>query len=238
MLTRLLYIVLLLWGLSIAAQADSDPTQAKANTRNGVVVVKPNVAPQPQIAPGEPDDPNAITLRGTVVMIDTRHTAFVVKVKDHTRTVLLADDTDLSGLGKIPLQAFPVKIGDRVTVAGELQPNSTVLAAAITYSRSVPNRVTIVLPHDHVLVGRVSSTSNRYSSRDIKIRLADDREIKIKVPHGITIQRDGQPISVHDLHHDESVRVTGGYDGGAFQATRIEVVSPVVNLSPGGFSRL
>jgi len=190
----------------------------------------------PQSAPSGPHDPDAITLRGTVDKIDTQTGEFDVKVKDHTRTILLADDTDLSGLGTVDPQAFPVKPGDRVTVAGALQPDGMVLAGAISFSRDIAFPAPAALPR--VLVGRVSSTSNRYSTRDIKIRLASGREVKIKVPRGISVRRDGQPISVHDLHGDELVRVMGVYDGDDFQANRIEVVRPAETGSPGGFSRL
>lgn len=47
--------------------------------------------------------PEDIELRGTVSTIDTRNGSFVVRVKDkvgeHTRTILLADNTDISGMG-------------------------------------------------------------------------------------------------------------------------------------------
>ena len=76
-----------------------------------------------------------------------------------------------------------------------------------------------------VLLGRVSSTSNRFTSRDIKIHLdGNNREVKVKVPRGIPISRDGQAISIHDLKGDDKVRVSGDYDGNDFRASKIEVV--------------
>ena len=188
--------------------------------------------------PSISDDPNVITLRGTVETINTQLGAFVVKVKDHTRTILLADDTDLTGLGKIDLAAFPVKIGDRVTVAGALQSDGQVLAGAISFSRTVAFPTSIAPAQNRVLLGQISSQSNQYTSRDIKIRLAGGREVKIEVPRGIPIRREGQPISVHDLKGDEWVRVTGLYEGNDFQATRIEAIIPPENAASGGFSRL
>ena len=186
---------------------------------------KPLVEPPttPKI-PSGPDDPNAITLRGTVEAIDTHLGAFVVKIKDHTRTILLADDTDLSGLGTLDPQAFPIKPGDRVTVAGTLQPNGKVLAGAIGYSRDIAFPTPILSAQSRVLFGQVSSQSNRYASRDIKIRIANGREVKIKVPRGIPIRRDAQPISIHDLQGSEWVRVIGLYAGSDFEAERIDTV--------------
>ncbi len=188
------------------------------------------------------DDPNAIIVRGNVKTVNTHLGAFDLKIKDHTRTILLADDTDLSGLGKIDAQTFPVNPGDRITVAGELQPDGTVLAGAISFSRDLafPTRQAApqAVPQEVVLVGQISSQSNRYSSRDIKIRLANDREVKIKVPRGVAVRRDGQPISVHDLRGEETVRVTGTYDGNDFRATRIDSVRPEKESGARGLSRL
>lgn len=164
-----------------------------------------------------------IELRGTVASVDTRNGTFVVRVQNHTRTILLADDTDLSGMAMSDPERFPVKIGDRVTVAGRLQPDGGVLAGAISLSKTIALPAANV-PTDHVLVGQISSPSSRYTSRDIKIWLSDDREVKIKVPRGIPIRRDGRAISVHDLHDNDRVRVTGSYGGSDFKAQRIDVL--------------
>jgi hypothetical protein len=165
-----------------------------------------------------------IQLRGTVDSIDTRLGAFVVRVSTHTRTIYLADDTDLTGMALRDPNRFPVKIGDRVSVAGRLQNDGSVLAGAISLSKTilVPPAAT---PHaGQIIFGRISSVSNRYTSRDIKIVLADDREVKVKVRRGLSIRRDGRAISVHDLHTDDSVRVLGDYDGMDFKAKRIDVL--------------
>ena len=165
----------------------------------------------------------AIELRGTVSSLNTRRGTFVVRVRDHTRTILLADDTDLSGMALSDPSRFPVKTGDRVTVAGRLQSDGSVLAGAISLSKTI-SLPPAVVHAARVLVGQISSTSSRYTSRDIKLWLSNDREIKIKVPRGIPIRRDGQAISVHDLNENDTVRVTGAYEGNDFKADRIEVL--------------
>ena len=186
--------------------------------------------------------PVPIDFRGTVDSVGTRQGAFVVRVKDHTRTVLLADNTDVSGMKLPDPNVFPVKVGDRVTVAGVLQPDGDVLAGVLSLSRDVPFPAAPPLPpapRTPTLVGRVWSTSNRYTSRDIKIHLDESgREVKIKVPRNIPIRRDGRPISVHDLSDNDEVRVTGAYDGSDFRATRIDVLGPANDASRGGYSRL
>ena len=185
-----------------------------------------------------PDDPHAIMLRGTITAIDQRLGTFLLFIKEHTRTILLADDTDLSGLGSAGKQAFPVKIGDRVSVAGALQPDGSVLAGAISFSRDIAFPVRALPPSERVLIGRISSRSDRLSSRDIKIRLRDNREVKIKVARTVPVRRDGQLISVHDLREEERVRVFGSYDGIEFKGTRIEVLRSDTTAGLGGFSRL
>lgn len=185
--------------------------------------------------------PVPIDFRGTVASVDTRRGAFVVQVKDHTRTVLLADNTDVSGM-KLPNPTlFPVNVGDRVTVAGLLQPDGDVLAGVLSLSRDVPFPAAAPPPAPRTpsVVGRVWATSNRYTSRDIKIHLDENgREVKIKVPRGIPIRRNGRPISVHDLSDNDEVRVTGVYDGSDFRATRIDVLGPANDANRGSFSRL
>ena len=162
-----------------------------------------------------------IQLRGTVDTIDTRRGVFVVRVRDHTRTIYLADETDLSGMALRDLDRFPVKPGDRVTVWGRLQPDGGVLAGAVSKTITPP----AALPHpDRILFGKIISTSNRFTSRDIKIRLADDREVKVKVRRGLAIRRDGREISVHDLRGGDDVRTTGIFDGDDFKADHIDVL--------------
>lgn len=164
-----------------------------------------------------------IQLRGTVDTIDMRRGVFVVRVQDHTRTVYLAGDTDLSGMALGDLGRFPVKPGDRVSVAGRLQPDGGVLAGAVSLGKTIT--LPAGVPHsDRVLFGRITSVSNRFTSRDIKIRLADNREIKVKVRRGLAIRRDGQEISVHDLRGGDDVRVTGSFDGSDFKADSLDVL--------------
>lgn len=192
---------------------DSAPARPRANRPLG-----------PQNATSRVARPDEIELRGTVESTDTQHGTFVVRVNDHTRTVLLADNTDLSGLGPSNPDRFPVKIGDRLTVAGALQPGGSVLAGAISFSKTVNFPLGASSNRISSLVGRVSAPSNRYTSRDIKIRVSDDREVKIKVPRGISIKREGRAMSVHDLQEGDQVRVTGHYDGSDFSASRIDVL--------------
>ncbi len=204
------------------------------------------IRPLPRPTPAPPptlESPGVFTARGNVKLVDVKRGSFVLTVQDHTRTILLADDTDLAGLGKAEPQAFPVKIGERVTVAGALQPDGTVLAGAISFSRDIVLPVRTLLPRSQtsqsqILVGRVSSTSDRYSSRDIKIRLEDDQEVKVKVPRGVAIRRDGQPLSVHDLRGGDLLRVSGKYEGEDFRAMRVEVVPDAGNRDAGVGPRL
>ena len=204
------------------------------------------IRPTPRAIPAPrptSDSPGIFTVRGNVKAVDVQRGSFVLSVQEHTRTILLADDTDLVGLGKAEPQKFPVKIGDRVTVAGALQPDGTVLAGAISFSRDIVLPVRTLLPRSQAsqsqtLVGRVSSTSDRYSSRDIKIRLEDDQEVKVKVPRGVAIRRDGQPISVHDLRGGDLLRVSGKYEGEDFRASHMEVVPDDGNAGVSGGARL
>jgi hypothetical protein len=178
------------------------------------------LAPQaPPVADGAD-----IHLRGTVDSIDTRLGAFVVRVSTHTRTIYLADDTDLTGMALHDPNRFPVKPGDRVSVAGRLQPDGSVLAGAVSLSKTIIVPPPATLHAGQIIFGRISSVSNRYTSRDIKIVLADDREVKVKVRRGLSIRRDGRAISVHDLHTEDNVRVLGDYDGTDFKAERIDVL--------------
>lgn len=182
--------------------------------------------PRGPVIPQRPDAAAAgedIQLRGTVDTVDTRRGAFVVRVRDHTRTIYLAGSTDLSGMARPDAGRFPVKSGDRVSVAGRLQPDGGVLAGVVSLSKTITLPAGAPRP-DRVLFGRITSVSNRFTSRDIKIRLADDRELKVKVRRGLSVRRDGRPISVHDLRGGDDVRVTGSFDGSDFKADRIDVL--------------
>lgn len=162
-----------------------------------------------------------IDLRGTVDTVDTRRGVFVVRVRDHTRTIYLADNTDLSGMALRDTNHFPVKRGDRVTVWGSLQPDGGALANAVSKATTLPPGA----PHlDRVLFGKITSTSNRFTSRDIKIRLSDVQEIKVKVRRGLSIRREGRVISVHDLRDGDDVRTTGSFDGRDFKADHVDVL--------------
>jgi|GEM_PF-1397898 len=185
---------------------------------------KPN-APRP---PGPPAPQGTATgediqLRGTVDTIDTRRGAFVVRIRDHTRTIYLAGATDLSGMGLHDPNRFPVKPGDRVSVAGRLQPEGGVLAGAVSLSRVITLPAAAPLP-SRVLFGRITSVGTRFTGRDIKILLADRREIKVKVGRGLSVRRDGRLISVHDLRGGDDVRATGSFDGSDFKADRVDVL--------------
>ncbi len=185
------------------------------------------IRPRGPVVPSGPDAAaaagEAIELRGTVETIDTRRGAFVVRVANHTRTIYLAGATDLSGMALRDPNRFPVKPGDRVTVAGRLQPDGGVLAGAVSLSKTVTLPAAVPIP-DRVLFGRITSVSSRFLSRDIKIRLADAREIKVKVQRGLLVRREGQAISVHDLRGGDDVRVTGSFDGPDFKADRVDVL--------------
>ena len=185
---------------------------------------KPN-APRP---PGPPAPQGTATgediqLRGTVDTIDTRRGAFVVRIRDHTRIIYLAGATDLSGMGLHDPNRFPVKPGDRVSVAGRLQPEGGVLAGAVSLSRVITLPTAAPLP-SRVLFGRITSVGTRFTGRDIKILLADRREIKVKVGRGLSVRRDGRLISVHDLRGGDDVRMTGIFDGSDFKADRVDVL--------------
>ncbi len=197
-----------------------------------VRVLGASALPAPHVVIAAPADPppGVFTVRGTVAATDARRGTFVLRVSGHTRNIVLADNTDLSELPGHAGKPFPVSPGERVTVAGGLQPNGDVLAGLLSARPDVDySRLPVAL--DRVLLGRVSSRSSRYvSSRDIKIRLdGNDREVKIKVPRGIPIQRDGRDISVHDLQNDDTLRVSGVYEGDEFRAARIEILRPVEN---------
>lgn len=184
-------------------------------------------------APADPP-PGVFAVRGTVTAVDAGRGTFVLRVNGHTRTIFLADNTDVSELTARRGRSFPVSPGERVTVAGGLQPDGNVLAGLLSSRPDVDySRLPVAL--DRVLLGRVSSRPSRYSgSRDIKIRLdGSDREVKVKVPRSIPIQRDGRAISVHDLRNDDTLRVSGVYAGGDFRAARIIVLRSVEDAGGG-----
>jgi len=192
------------------------------------VLSLPPARPRGPVVPQGPDAAAAagedIQLRGTVSTVDTRRGAFVVRVGSHTRTIYLAGSTDLSGLAPHDAGRFPVKAGDRVTVAGRLQPDGGVLAGAVSLSRAIALPAAATTLPDRVLFGRITSVGNRFTGRDVKIRLADGSEVKVKVGRGLSVRRDGRGISVHELRGGDDVRVTGAFDGKDFKADRVDVL--------------
>lgn len=193
------------------------------------------VQPLRSVRPVGPVSPNApilnpasepITLRGTVGSVDERRSLFIVRVRDHTRTIYLNDQTDLQdvdfgGSG----ERIPVHPGDRVYVSGLLRRDGTVLASSVR-GLAPPARYgsTTFQRLGGVLTGPITMESSRYMSRDIKIRAAADREVTVHVPHGVVIRKESHSISVHDLRKDDIVRVEGTPDGSDYKATRIEVL--------------
>ena len=193
-----------------------------------------------------PDEPASgqnqrVTLRGTVKSVDDRRGMLVVQVNDHTRKIFLSGQTELRDLPDSESDHIPVRPGDRVTVGGDLLGDGTVQATLLTPRRlddmsasSTPVVGTRSVPdsglslngdarHDHTLLGRVSKESG-YISRDIKIRLSEDREITVEVPKNTPVRRDGRDISIHDVKDDQIVRISGDYDNDDFKAVHIDVL--------------
>ena len=207
-----------------AAQADSsmsparppqDVRQAPSKTAKGPSVSSRYYHPEP------------IRLRGTVDSVDDAGGTIVVRVKDHTRTVLVSSSTDLTDITDVDDTHIGINPGDRITVQGMLQQNGSVKATVVSRSRDIQKVATHITGDtdtDHQLIGHVSHTSSKISSRDIKIMVRPGHEVEIEVGHSIPVLRHGERISVHDLTLDDVVRVQGDYDGDAFKATQIEVL--------------
>jgi len=192
----------------------------------------PAPAPQPSTgpAPSPPVAAGHIELRGSVASVDDELGLLVVHVRDHTRTVYVDNHTDLTGISSPDDAHIGVHPGDRVTVTGTLRGDGGVTADVI---RMVRNSAVAKAPplgrdgdDDHHLIGRVSRESDKYSTRDIKVRLDSDHDVTVHVPHEARVIRGGRPISVHELTVDDVVRVVGSYDGSDFTATRIDVLQP------------
>jgi hypothetical protein len=171
---------------------------------------------------------SAIRLRGTVENVDDDNGLVVVRVRDHTRTIVVDRHTDLTDIASPDDAHIGLHPGDRVTVSGTLRGDGTVTADVISLSRDLAGAVAAPATTDdfntHQLVGRVSHQSNQYMSRDIKVRLESSRDVTVHVPHSARVLRNGYPISVHELSSDDVIRVIGSYDGDDFNATRIDVL--------------
>ena len=183
--------------------------------------------------PGAASEPPDLTVRGTVESADFERGSFVLRVNTHTRIVFVTEDTDISGLGRVADDHFPVHPGQRVTVGGYLQPNGTVLAGVLTLKENI-NYVAAASRPNRIVIGSVTSPANKLLRRDIKIRTADGgTDLKIKIPRGIPIRRLGRLISVYDLSLRDTVRVTGRLNGPDFQAARIDVLAPSLDTALG-----
>lgn len=187
----------------------------------------PPAAATPSAAADVPD----LKVRGTVMAVDPRRGAFTLRVSGHDRTVYVTPDTDTSALGPDAADRFPVARNQRVSVGGALQPDGSVLAALLTPSRRIAYVRAPGQP-DRILFGHISSRSGRLRGRDIKIRLANGTETKIRVARGILIRRAGRPISVHDLKGDDDIRVVGTRDRDDLRAARIDVLAPLPSPPP------
>jgi len=171
-----------------------------------------------------------ITMRGTVESVDNRRGTFVLRINNRTRTVYVNSSTDLTDLDRSVNRGnrIPLRVGDRVSVAGVLQSNGTVTAdtlSARNLTGSSSNyRNDSTYRRGNSLQGVVTQTSSKLLSRDLKVRLSSGREVTVHVPKDVTIRRNGRAISVHELTSDDQVRIDGSYDGNDFKATRIEVL--------------
>lgn len=180
-------------------------------------------------APDNGQNTGGVTLRGTVESVDDRRGQFVVRVGDHTRTVRLTYDTDVSALPE-NTGHVPVRPGDRVTVAGTFGPNGSVTADAVSLTRTL--RAIGPARRPPGLTGPVVATSDRLRSRDIKVRDGSGRDVTVHVPHNALVTRDGRPISIHELGKQDVVRVDGTPDGDAVRATAITVIGDVRDANP------
>ena len=200
------------------------------NSDGSLAVSRLQIAPPPApvsvpAAVPTPAEPVDLTVRGTVEAVNLERGAFVLRINTHTRTVYVTPDTDTSGLGSTGAGRFPVQAGQRVTVGGSLQPDGSVLAGLLTAKEDVNYLTPPSLPN-RVLFGTISSSANKLSHRDIKIRLTDGIEQKIVVPRSIPVRRAGAQVSVYDLSRRDDVRVTGRTTGTDFRAARIDVLAP------------
>ena len=146
-------------------------------------------------------------------------------------TVVVDHSTDLTDVPSVDDDHIGLHAGDRVTVSGRLRYDGTITASAISLSRNIQTAgrqaVPMAPPIDeapHQLVGRVSHESDKLLSRDIRIRIDGGREVTVHVPHETRVQRDGHPISVHELMGGDVLRVVGSYDDDGFRASRIDVL--------------
>ena len=173
------------------------------------------------------DAMDAIDLSGTVETVDQRDGSFVVHINDHSRTIFLNDQTDLTQAETDDHDRVPLRTGERVVVRGGLRSDGTVLADTVRLVRPAVDGLDSVAPRE--LVGQVIRPSHRDTGRDIVIQVSPDRQRTIHVPQGIPIVRDGEAISLYDLTTDDKVRVSGTPDGDDFQADRITVVRTDAN---------
>jgi hypothetical protein len=167
-----------------------------------------------------------IRLRGTVESVDDANGIIVVHVNDHSRTIHVDDRTDLSGIPSPDDAHIGVQPGDRVTVSGTLLADGDVTAQVVNLNDSAQSADTGDSNNAHELVGTVVLESNKYMTRDITVMIDPDHEVTVHVPHDARVSRDGQPISIHEVKGNDTVRVRGSYSGDNFTATRIEVLPP------------
>ncbi len=221
------------------------PQHILAADRVEVLPYQPGrVAPVPPPAPAD----DRVTLRGTVAALDDAQSGFTLHVRDHARRIVIDDQSDLSGLAPGDPAHQGVHVGERVTVVGAYQPDGAILADLVTVAVHPPSplpphrsrRVTEPVPASVApvpytpvpaslshLTGEVSSTSNKLSTRDIKVRVSPSREVTVHVPHDAQILRDGRPLSVHNIAKGDIVSVEGTPDGDAVKASRIVVLPPL-----------
>jgi len=219
-----------------ASTAEKKPPVAKAplDERPSSIVKTPQDTRPPAqktakvpAATGRYYHPEPIRMRGTVDSVDDATGTIVIRVKDHTRTVLVSSTTDLTDITDVDDTHIGINPGDRITVQGTLQQNGTVKATGISRSRNIEKVATRPVKQadtDHQVIGHISRTSSKLSDRDIKIVTRPGQEVEVQVGRGVPVLRHGERISVHDLTRDDIVRVEGDYDGDGFKATQVEVL--------------
>ncbi len=175
--------------------------------------------------PAAQRETGTVTLRGTVESVDSHNHLIVVRVRDHERTIYINSQTDLQDVSADNPNHLAYLPGERVTVAGAFQQDGSILADTISRRlQPGPRAVSAPVSDLNTLIGPVTKQSSRYGSRDIKVRVAVDREVLVHVPHDAQVFRADRPISVHDLAKTDVVRVRGTPDGDDFNAARIDVL--------------
>lgn len=177
---------------------------------------------------GAPDIPDLPTVRGTVQSV--RGSDAVVQTQSGKSYTIHTSDNTRMYKDRQPIQMTAIHVGDMLIGAGELDQNTNLLraifvadidAAAVAKLRADLGKTWIA--------GKVL----KIEETKITIERVDQKTQTIEADETTSFRKDGQDVTLFDVHVGDPIRGKGSIKNGIFVPTELTVLSAAVRRRMG-----